>query len=724
MVLLSDKHPIDLTIGQELPPTFHYAWVILKRADIWAFGVVLYETLTGRRAFVADDASDTLALVLKFEPDWDAIPAETPARIRRVIQTCLDKRPTQRIQAIGDVRLAMEGTFQTTVSPSSQTAADPHPFRFWQRPAVAIISLLLVAAVTGLLVWTLRQDASREVTRFTYDLPVGHQLRVFTRGMVAASPDGRQFVYNTEEGLYLRSMDTLEARLLPGTEDTLGVPFFSPDGQSVGYLQGGQVKRLALSGGAPVNVSETEQALSASWASENTIWLSVREGILRVSANGGIPEVVIPVSADEVFETPQLLPDGDTVLFTLTSTSGGGGDIRWDDARVVAQRLASGERTVLVEGGRDARYVPTGHLVYALGDGLFAVAFDVDNLTVTSGPVSMVEGVVRAETAAAANFAVSDDGTLFYLSGGRQTTSPLVWVDRTGRVDEIQTVPPNEYGTPRLSPGEDRVLVVAEGDLRVYDLTSGRESRITTDGATLYYADWTPSGAEIAYSSSRGSEGPNVWMQPSDGSGEARQLTALDGRVHFDAWAPDGRTFTAHRHDSDSNNQLIVSLDGTDAQVSVWLDREFSDTNAVFSPDGRYVAFVSEQTGQREIYVQPFPGPGGQTPVSVGGGSEPVWAANGEVFYRRPSDYTMMAVDVSTDPELVVGPPTELFTGGSVPPGGGGPRPRYSVTKDGQRFLMSAAALPSDEAGIGAAVSRVNIVLNWTQELLERVPVP
>ena len=383
-------------------------------------------------------------------------------------------------------------------------------------------------------------------------------------------------------------------------------------------------------------------------------------------------------------------------------------------------------RTVLSSSSVAYGVYVWSRLVYALGDGLFALPFDIDTLTTTSGPVSMVEGVVRAAVSASANYAISDGGTLFHMAGRGSAESPLLWLDRTGVTEAVSNIPPNAFSTPRLSPDGDRVLVVADGDARIYDLASGRERRVTTDGATGPFADWTPSGAEVAYSSSRGSDGEdNVWLQPADGSGVARQVTTLGGEVHVDAWAPDGRTFSAHHHDQrGSIDLLIVRLDGQDAETEVWLEREFTDSNAVFSPDGRYVAFMSTQTGQREIYIQPFPGPGGQTPVSVGGGEEVAWAPNGEVFYRRTGDYAMMAVEVSTDPELVVGPPVQLFSGGAAL-GGGGTRSRYAVTADGQRFLMSAALLRSGEGeGNSTASQSVNIVLNWHSELLERVPVP
>ena len=337
-----------------------------KRTDVWAFGAVVYEMLTGKRAFQGDDVSDTLAAVLRAEPDFSKLPSETPAALGRVLQLCLSKEAKRRVHDIADVRLAMDGAFETA-SEAPQPVAAAHRARPW---AAAVFASL----VSGVVVWSLIRSEPPEVTRFAYELPANHQLRNTGGPLLAVSPDGRRFVYNTTEGLYLRSMDALEARLLPGTEAVLRSPFFSPDGRSLAYEQGGQLKRLALSGGAPVVVCSVSSPYGAHWAPYDTIFFAEDEGILRVAANGGTPELVIPAADGEVFDAPQLLPDGDSVLFSVIG--GTEGSNSWDDAHVVAVSLTSGDRTVLLEGGSDARYVAPGHLVYALDDGLFAVAFD------------------------------------------------------------------------------------------------------------------------------------------------------------------------------------------------------------------------------------------------------------------------------------------------------------------------------------------------------------
>ena len=691
-----------------------------RRADVWAFGAVLYEMLTGSQPFAGDDVSQTLAHVIAIEPDWDVLPDDVPPVLRTFLRACLEKDPKRRVHDVADVRLAMEGAFDSPTTSGAEPANEPR-VPVWQRPMATASAVVVAAAIAGLASWNLRPTAPQPVTTFSHELPSNHVLRQTNRPVLAVSPDGRQFAYNTLDGLYLRSMDALDARLLPGTEELLASPVFSSDGQSVAYFSGPdrQLKRVAISGGLPVALAARTAAPTAvSWARDGTIFFADDEGILRVSANGGTPELVIPAGERETLDSPQLLPDGDSLLFTVgDGRSGLAG--RWTEAQIVVESLSTGVRTPLLPGS-DARYVSTGHLVYAIADGLFGVAFDADSLTVVGGSVSLVQGVARAGLSVSGNYAVADDGTLFYLAAGAGAGSALVWVDRTGSVELIETLPRDVYESPRLSPDGDRLLVIASTDAWVYDLASGRESPVTTDSSLTTYADWTPSGTDIVYTALRGSSDENVWIQPADGSGTARRLTSLDGGVHFEAWAPDGRTFAAHQHDPEGGGSdlLMVPLGGSAPER--WLDRGFSDVGAVFSPDGRYLAHVSDQTGEREVYIRPFPGPGGQETVSVGGGDEPAWAPNGELFYRRPSDYAMMVVEVSLDPTLRVGQPRELFRGGLYE--GGSSRAKYAVTADGARFLMSASRATSTETA--SSTRRVVVVQNWVEELKTRVPVP
>ena len=539
-------------------------------------------------------------------------------------------------------------------------------------------------------------------------------------------------MYQTTEGLYLRSMDDLEARLIPGSGGYLMGPFFSPDGEWVGYVAGtarttdmlgvsGALKKIAVTGGAPVTLCVVTNPFGASWAPDNTILFGQRAGIMRVSADGGTPQLVIPADDGEQMYGPQLLPDRDSVLFSVTRTMGP--STRWDQAQVVVQSLSSRKRTVLVDGGSDARYLPTGHLVYALRDGLFGVAFDANRLIVTGGRVPLLQGVHRpvGVNAAGAFYSVSDRGTLVYVTASAPLRA-LAWVNRNGAgAETITSIPAGNYEDPRLSPDGSRVLVTRDGVIWIYEVASGRSSRLTRDGTSLMGV-WNPSGSRVAYSSAK-SGNLEAWVEPSDGSGEPRQLTRLGGQVHVDTWSPDGRTLTIHHHVPEGPTRiLMLAMDDAqpEPQPQVFNVGESGAESADFSSDGRYVAYLSAETGQREIYIRPYTHPGGRVPVSVGGGREPVWATNGDLFYRNLTGDRMFAVSVvTTEPTPTVATPVPLFQGPYYNSAAGSPRPQYDVTADGQRFLMLVP--PS---GTDASVTRPRIVVvqNWFDEVKRLVP--
>ena len=696
-----------------------------QRADIWAFGAVLFEMLTGQRAFAGDDVSDVLASVLARDPDWTRLPDGLPPVVRTFIRRCLHKDWKQRIRDIGDVALALDGAFDAAAPDAGHSLAAARSG--WRRALPAAVTAIVAALVTGLTAWTLWPSADRRTaTRFDYVLPEGQQLEVTQpqRPVVAISPDGRSFVYQTTEGLYLRSMGTLEAQLIPGTKEKLNTPFFSPDGQWVGYfaltgqVNDRQLKKIAVSGGPAVTLCAATAPFGASWAPDNTILFGQRAGIMRVSANGGTPELLIQAGESEQIYGPQLLPDRASVLFSVTREMG---PARWDQAQVVVQSLSSGKRSVVVQGGSDARYLPTGHVVYALRDGVFGVAFDAGRLKVTGGAVPLVQGVQRpvGVNAAASNYAVSEQGTLVYLTRSGSTLRSLVWLNRNGAAAEpISAIPPGIYEDPRLSPDGGRVLVTRDGDVWIYDVATGRSSRLTRDGSSLMGV-WDPTGSQIAYSTARKGN-LEAWVEPSDGSGPARQLTNLGGQVHVDSWSPDGRTLTIHRHPPEGATSIfMLPMDTTDPKPRAFLNGDFNAEGADFSRDGRYVAYQAEATGQREIYIQSSTKPGGQVTVSVGGGREPVWANNGDLFYRSSTGERMFVVSVTTEPTLKVERPVELFQGPYYISPTGSPRPQYDVTPDGQRVLVMVST-----QGTSASVARPRMVVvqDWFDELKRLVP--
>ena len=594
------------------------------------------------------------------------------------------------------------------------------------------------AIIVGLAAWSLWPSAEpRSVNRFDYDLPDGHVFRSAGRPVMAFSPDGRHFVYNTRGGLHLRSMGALETRLIPGTESGLTSPFFSPDGESVGYFQQNDLKRIAITGGAPVIIGDATIPFGASWGPDDTILFAQPNGILRVSANGGTPELVIPAAEGELMYGPQLLPDGESVLFSVTTATG---PTQWDQAQIVVQSLGTGERTAVLQGGSDARYVPTGHLVYALGNGLFVVAFDADRLEVRGGPVSMVEGLRRANGAAtaSANYGISDQGTLTYLNSlgaaprefgltaaanlAISTPRSLVWIDREGR-EEPLPAPPRPYSYPRLSPDGTQVAVDvrgAEGDIWVWHVARETLTRLTFDPGQDRFPLWSPDGRRIAFSSQRDGSGGVPFWQAADGTGQAERLAESSRQLFPTSFSPDGTRLlvygaTAEGQDADDNIG-IVSL-GAESQVSPLVQTTFNERNGEVSPDGRWLAYESDESGQNEIYVRPFPEvDGGRWQVSTGGGAFPLWAPNGrELFYR--SDDALMGASIETGESFVAGNSTVLFEGQYAPSPGGR---NYDVSPDGRRFLMLR------ETSSGSADQdpppRFIVVQNWFEELRRLVP--
>ena len=381
-----------------------------RRTDIWSFGCVLYEMLTGRSPFLGETLSDTIAKVLDREPDWQALPANTPAPLRRLLRRCLNKDQKDRLRDIGDARVEIR---EAVIAPLTEGVAPvpAAPRAVWWQRAMPWVAGVTLAVITGLAVWTLIRPVPPHVVRFPIPLAADQTFGFTGLTLVAISPDGTHVVYAANNSLWLRPVDQLQAVQVPGTEDA-GGPFFSADGQWIGFWANDQLKKVSVSGGAPVTLTDTSRLFGTSWGPDDTIVYGQRDGIWRVSANGGPPVRIVATEANQQADGPQVLAAGASVLFTLASGTGAN---RWDEAQIVVQSLESDERTVLIEGGADARYVRTGHLVYALGNVLYAIAFDADSVTVSGGPVPIVEGVRRASARAvftgSANFSISDQGS-------------------------------------------------------------------------------------------------------------------------------------------------------------------------------------------------------------------------------------------------------------------------------------------------------------------------
>jgi len=480
-----------------------------------------------------------------------------------------------------------------------------------------------------------------------------------------------------------------------------------------------------------VTLSDVDNLFGASWGSDNTIVYGQPEGIMRVSANGGTPELVIPTEAEQV-HGPRILPGGEWVLFTLTRATG---RTRWDEAQIVVQSLESGERKLLWEGGSDARYVPTGHLVYALEDVLFALPFDLTSLEVLGGPVPVIDGVRRSSspesTAGTANYGFSARGTLVYLSGSTVgNRGILALADRSGVVEPLD-VPPNNYSHPRLSPDGSRLVVQTtdnEGsDIWVYDLSGGTQIRQLTFGGNNTYPIWTPDGQRVTFTSNRDGK-PDIYWQRADGGGVAEQIATAeeDTNQWAESWSPDGKTLAlVVQRGSGPQEVWTLSHNGETTTPEVFAGESgFNQNGPAFSPDGRWIAYSSIDAGVPQVYVQPFPKTGAKHRVTQQKGTaaaSPLWSPDGqELFYSNLGSGQLMGIDITTDAAFAFGNEQALGIRGFLIYGIS-TRP-YDITPDGQRFLMVFPADQTDSAE--TPDEQINIVLNWFEELKDRVPVP
>jgi eukaryotic-like serine/threonine-protein kinase len=686
-----------------------------RRADIWAFGCVLYEMLTGKMAFRGESVTDTLAAVIKEEPDWSRLPVGTPIRVRVLLQRCLQKDPKQRLRDIGDARISLDEVLSGAPESSSVGAATVSA-PFWRRAIIVSFGTLLFgAAVASLVTWSLKPSPSPPpVSRYVITLPQGQQLAGLDNGpSVALPPDGADLVYVATQGgtqqIYLRAMDSLETKPIAGTEGAIG-PFFSPDGQWLGFFADGKLKKIPVSGGAAQILADVQVPYGASWGNRGMIvFTPTQGGLQQLSEAGGVGQPLTHlVNGEDGHLWPELLPGSKAVLFVLAPQGAIGVDV-----------IGTGERRNLIQGqaGTMPRYALSGHLVYGQAGNLMAVPFDVQHLKVTGTAVPVVENVLQS-TLGPAQYSVSATGSLVYLPGGAQVSqSKLVWVSRNG-AEQPLAAPARDYDQPRLSPDGHRVAV----DLRengatqvgLYDLARDTLARLTFEGNVNQYPVWTPDGRRIVFQSNRGGPSDLFW-QMADGSGGLEPLMNNENGVVPMSWSSDGQALAVVELLPDSRFQLSV-LRMSDRKTQPFLQPGYEDAPQ-FSPDGRWLAYVSNESGRKEIYVQPYPGPGGKWQISTEGGSEPMWNPKGkELFYRSGDNGDkMMAVDISTQPGFVAGKPRQLFEGKYLPDPYA--RANYDVSPDGQRFLMLK---PSEQ--LGAAPTQINVVLNWFEELKRLVP--
>jgi serine/threonine-protein kinase len=702
-----------------------------RRADVWSFGVVLFEMLAGKRAFAGDDASETLAHVLTKEPDWSALPSSLSGRVRSLLARCLTKDPKKRLQAIGEARISIEeaaaGMPDSTVVPRRRVSP------FWL--AVAGAAPLALGVVLGAF-WPRSAPPAAPPLRLSAELGGDMPRRQsLMRGPAAVlSPEGTllTFVARVDapdrQQLYLRRLEQLEASPLAGTEGARN-PFFSPDGQWVAFFAEGKLKKVAIGGGAAVTLCEAPDDRGGSWGEDGTIVFTASPAagvfLSRVSSSGGTPEVLTkpdPAEGEVTHRWPQVLPGGRGVLYTASTIIG-----KYDGATIVAEVLPNGPRKVLVRGGYHGRYLPSGHLVYVREGTLFAAAFDLDRMELTGQPVPAVEGVTSSSLSAGAQFAFSDRGTLAYVPGA--TIRPefsIDWLDRAGKREPLRSVP-GDYTNIRFSPdGRTLAIDIRESnnwDVWVYEWERDNLSRLTFDAGEDTRAVWTPDGSRITFASTRADEKtPNLYWQRADGTGEAERLSVSDSIQSPESWHPSGKFLSFNEVSLQTGTQdiMILPMEGNEAagwkpgKPTPFLNAPFHEGQAEFSPDGRWLAYQSDETGTNEIYVRPFPGPGGKRQVSNEGGIHPAWSRTRLELFYSTEDQRIMVVPYAIDGGSFRSEKPRLWSEGpfAVRPGARSLDPH----PDGERF----AVLANPQAEV--THNKVVFILNFFDELRRIAP--
>jgi serine/threonine-protein kinase len=724
-----------------------------KRTDIWAFGCVLFEMLSGRQAFPGKTVSDSLARILEREPDWERLPKSLPREVRRLLRRCLTKDIRNRLQAVGDARITIQDCLADSAQPAAETGVR---IPAWRRAAPW--ALLPLAALAAWVFKPTEPTATPIPTlRLEIPLPEGERLASYYRQGVALSPDGRHLAFVSGEvghvlwqprsRIYLRRMDQPEVRAVPGSDNGLQ-PFFSPDGNWLGFttLEGvndtGSAFRVALMK-APVDGGESVMLCESGNPSGFSDWFATRTGIdcdplwgatwtpddaiifagssgglRRVSAEGGEPETLTRLdgTSGEVQHTlPRILPGGDTVLFMVVDDN-----VR-TPPRILAQSLSTGERKLLKEGAWDARFLPTGHLVIARDGRLFAIRFDPDNVEFEGPEVPVLDGVSQSRPESVglgtgvAQFSVADTGLLVYAAGSVAPTwvrSP-VWVDRRGLQKSVE-VEAKGYDCARVSEDGNDVLL-SDGNTWLLNLERMTLRRQTIEGGD--WPIWGPETDQFTYAAGAGLYSKSVDSSGGDSTKELwRGSNPLAG-----SWSPDGNSLAFWKHaEGGSGDIWIASRDGNSRP---FLDTRFNEMYPEFSPDGGWLLYTSDDSGHDEVYVRPYPGPGPPVQISSGGGQAPAWSRDGtEIFYRDADrDLSAVRFDLGGD-RPTLGKPIKLFNTWSYILNA--PVRSYDVHPDG-RFLMLTEPDGGDQNNrVKEALfpTRLQLVQNWFAELQDKLP--
>jgi len=705
-----------------------------KRSDIWSFGCVLFEMLSGRKPFEGQTVSDMLANVLQGEPDWQVLPQTTPTNIGILLRRCLEKDPRCRLHDIADAAIEINETLNlpAIAPPMTNTSLEiPHPTAWKKLIAVGAVCLLLGIIMGAIAIWSHWHPGAPQaqpIRSFTISPETTLAMEALWHCALALSPDSTRLAY-VEAGsdgrrkIYVREMDEFKAKPLLGTEGAIS-PFFSPDGEWVGYVDHFQrkLKKVSVRGGMPIVLCECLQFRGGSWGTDDNIIFTPAggtakgSGLWRISASGEeLKELTVPDSDQGELGHfwPQILPGGKQVLFT--NLRGG-----FDKNQIELYSLETGKRHVLCKGGTCARYVSSGHLVYGHRETLYAVPFDIEQFKVTGSHVPVIPDVITSPSfwSASAQFAVSRDGSLAYIPlVTRSIELRPVWVDRQGQVEPLPAATPRNYNNVRISPdGAYAAFIIVDGDnsdIWIYDLIRHTLNPLTSDGVSGNPI-WMPDGKFVLFGS-YGNGKPQLFKQSVPSSGKQELLITSEEFVGVPtSCSPDGKELLLAASDPKypklDDDISVFSLDRQNGKPHSrsFIRRNNNQRHGVWSPDGRWIAYSSEESGSWEIYVEPYPGPGPKTMISTEGGYQPVWSRDGKelLYFSGHGSPRMIAATIETEPEFRVIEFKELFEAINYR--------NYDIAPDG-RFLMIQESQESTTLGI-------NVVLNWSEELKRLVP--
>ena len=681
-----------------------------RRTDIWAFGCVFYEMLTGTPAFGRDSVSDIVAAVLQSEPDWRALPPHTPGRLRLLLKRCLQKDSRQRLHDVADARIEIEDFDTDAIA----AAATPVP-NGAHRLAWAAVGALAGVAVAGVLWWagarTGLAPAPIHLSLTLADKASSYGHMNASREL-AISPDGQKIVYvaihDGRRQLFLRSLGEIEGKPVDGTDGAL-TAFFSADSQWLAFGKGLELQKAAVGGGAPITICTLAGTgfFGGDWGPDNTIVFvaDYNGGLLKVSANGGTPHPLLAASVDTdhvAYSDPQILPGGKGVLFTLAS----GRAVTADDQDVAV--LAAGEKTlrILIRGASHPRYLPTGQIVYVHQGALQAVPFDISTLAVTGTPTTVIEGLGRTWSGDA-DYSVSDNGTVVYeADSGAATGGMFTLVDRKGAARPVSAKRGN-YSEFSISPNgrsiASRVFAIND-DIWTYDIATGAPLRFTFEPLDEVFPRWTADGSRIAYGSRTGT----IFWKSSDGSGPREELTHGEFPRYPASFSADGRLMAfIEIHPTRRRDIWLMPLQGV-RKPEPLVATDADERDARFSPDGQWLAYVSDETGRDEVFMRPVGARGGRRQLSSDGGTGPTWAPNGrELFFAAGDHLSVVSLDEHRNP---IGRDRVLF---AIPKLDDlqptADAPLYDVMPDGEHFVFLL-----DQS---SARPQFNIILNWFEEL-------